>query len=321
MSIKSLLDKVKNGDTTNLYDNIDDSITNIVDNSNNLHYGKDKPKLNADKSREDQCFIIIPDVHAHDRDVPAYELVMEHALPELNKAYNVTKVVQLGDLLDVAQLTSHAKSSIHEEVPSYEDELNWAVGDFWKRVQQTCPNSEYHALMGNHEHRINTYVCKNIEKKEFAQYINDNLDPKNIYEEMGIQVTPYGAEKAYENMLEIFPGLYCVHGWSFSTHAAATHLNKIGRSASILFGHTHRIDSCIAPTAGTGKQVGAWSFGALQKKNRLYNKGTPNDHSLGFGIVLTHGDMFTVYTIPIHGNEDTTHRHCVLPNGTVLETK
>jgi predicted phosphodiesterase len=322
MEIADILQQAKSKKgSRNLYDVSSSNTMNEVINSANVkHFSKSKPSLSTTTGREDQCFIIIPDVHAHDRDVPAYELVMEHALPALNKAYNVTKVVQLGDLMDVAELTSHPPSHVNEEIPKYEDELNWAIEDFWVRVQDKCPKAEYHALMGNHENRINKYVTR-YSKKEFAKYIHETLNPTKVYESMGIQVTPYGSETAADNMLQLFPGLFCVHGWSFSTHAAATHLNKLGRSASILFGHTHRIDSCIAPTAGTGKQVGAWSFGALQKKNRYYNGGTPNDHALGFGIVLTHGDMFSVYTIQIHGNEGTTHRHCILPDGTVLETK
>jgi predicted phosphodiesterase len=321
MSIKQLLDKVKNTNSSNLYDNINQSIEEIVNDANNLNYNKPKPSIKTEKTREDQCIVIIPDIHAHARDVPAYELVMQHALPALNKGYNVTKVVQLGDLLDVAELTSHAPSHLDEVVPKYEDELNWAIGDFWKRVMASCPKAEYYALMGNHEHRINTYVSRNYAKKEFAKYINDNLDPRKIYEEMGINVTPYGAEYAYENMLEVFPGIYCVHGWSHASQAAKAHLQKINASASMIFGHTHRIDSYISPIAGSGKQVGAWSFGALQKKNRHYNKGIPNDHALGFGIILTHGDAYSVYTIQIHGDENSTHRHCILPNGTVLESK
>ena len=330
INIKKLLQSAKDNKPTrgNLYNFGDDTVENVISRAKGREKSK-KKNQKVVKENASQCIIIIPDVHAHDRDEPAYELVMQHALPELAKAYNVTKFVQLGDLLDVAELTSHPKSHVDETVPKYEDELNWAVDDFWARAMETLPNAEFHALMGNHEHRINTYVCKNFGKKEFAKHINDTLEPTRIYEDMGIKVTPYGAEYAYENMLEIHPGLFCVHGWSFSTHAAATHLNKVGAGMSMIFGHTHRIDSYVKAQAGTGTLKGAWSMGALQKKNRYYNKGTPNDHALGFGIVLTHGDAYTVYTIPIHGNEFkrdkngerviNNHRHCILPNGKAIE--
>jgi hypothetical protein len=60
--------------------------------------------------------------------------------------------------------------------------------------------------------------------------------------------------------------------------------------------------------------VGAWSFGALARTQQYYNKATPNDHVLGFGLVLIdHTGRKTIYPIPIH-IEGRTYS-CTLPNG------
>jgi len=272
--------------------------------------------LNSDPNKADQCFVIITDVHSYERDVAAFDLCLE-SLPILDKLYNVTKVVQLGDLLEGGSTKTHPVSNVYDTVPDYTDELDWAINEFWKPVMRSCPNANFYAMFGNHEDRINKWLAQRVGANELSQAMFEDYSPKGLYEDMGIHVTPYGNEDVRSGILEIFPKLVCVHGWSFAMHAAKVHLDKMMGANSVIFGHTHRKQDYVRRNPVNNDQVGAFSLGALAKTNLLYQRGIPCDHTLGFGIVLTHKDSFLILPIDIKVTS-TGHRKLILPDGTVL---
>jgi len=279
--------------------------------------------IRISKKEIDQAFIIVPDIHSYVRDIGAYELCME-AMKVLNDTYNVTKVVQLGDLMECGELSRHPPSHLQETIPSYMDEVKWAIDDFWARSMSACPNAKQIALLGNHEHRVNNWLLEKLGSSKISQDVFNDLSPTNLYKQMGIQVIPYGNEDAIDGTLNLFspkgsniPSLVCVHGWSFAVNCAKAHLDKMMGATSVIFGHTHRIQSYIRRNPMTNANVGAWNIGALAKTNMFYQKGIPCDHALAFAVVFTYGDSFEVVTLPILGN---TTKHVILPNGAVLTT-
>jgi len=286
----------------------------------NIPRAKTLPKakpLNTKSSEIDQCFVILPDVHSYQRDKKAYDLCLA-ALPIINKQYPVTKVVQLGDLLEGGELSSHPVTNVYDQTPSYADELEWAVEEFWNPVLAAFPKANHYALLGNHEDWINKWLAKRLGACDLSQSMFDEYSPKNLYEDMGIHVTPYGNEDISEGVLELFPKLLCVHGWSFAMNAAKAHLDRVMGGNSLIFGHTHRTQSYVKRNPIGNESVGAWSFGALAKNNLLYQKGIPCDHTLGFGLVLTHNDSFQVLPIQINIRSNGG-RKLMLPTGTVIQ--
>jgi hypothetical protein len=265
-----------------------------------------------------EVYVIIPDIHSYDKDDVAFDLMMK-SLPILGKKYNVTKFVQLGDLLECGSLSSHPVSSIYDTPPSYLEEINWAVNDFWKPAMKALPNADFYALLGNHEDRLDKWLARNIGRSDLAQSIFETYTPRDLYESMGINVTPYGLEQTRKNCLFLRDDLICIHGWSHSENAAKAHLDKAA-GKSVIFGHTHRIQSHIKRDPLSDKHIGAWSFGALAKTNMMYQKGIPCNHVLGFGMVFVHGDDFFVHTIPITSYDDS-YRKLILPTGDVLVGK
>ena len=175
-----------------------------------------KEKTIKHKSDEhDQCFILIPDVHSYMRDKKAFYLCMK-SLPILNKSYNITKVVQLGDLLECGIMSSHPVSSVFERVPEYSEEIEWAIDDFWKPAMKACPNANFYALLGNHENRLNKKIAKEIMKgagfgNDMAIHIYNELLPTDLYEELGVHVLPYGNEAITEGVLQLTPKLIAKH--------------------------------------------------------------------------------------------------------------
>lgn len=274
------------------------------------------PNIKIKKDEIDGCFIIIPDVHSYERDVQAYEIAME-AIKVISDDYPVKKFVQLGDLMECGEMSSHPPSHVNEIIPPYADEVDWAVNDFWARVMKSCPkDTSFHALLGNHEHRVSKKLLDRLGRGDTTRSLYEHLMPTDIYKNMGIDVTQYGTEDERDGMLDLFPELVCVHGWSFSENAAAVHASKIGNK-SILFGHIHRAQQATRRLAGTNQLIVAQSFGALAKNNLYFQKAVPTNHSLGMGMVLTCRDSFSIIHMPITGNH---HKQIALPNGVVLST-
>ena len=167
---------------------------------------------------------------------------------------------------------------------------------------------------------MNKYIINALARPgKMAQSIYESLMPNGLYKDFGVKVIPYGNEKPTDGMYAITPDLYAIHGWSFANQAAKTHLDKTMGAASIIFGHIHRIQSYVRHNPMTGSAVGAWSFGALAKNNMFYQKGQPNDHCNGFGIVQTDGKYFNVITIPVL--KDGSDEMVVLPNGETLRVR
>lgn len=266
--------------------------------------------------KADQCFILVPDVHSYQRDVVAFNLFMK-ALPLINKAYNVTKFVQLGDLLECGEFSSHPVTSVHERIPDYIEEVRWALDEFWKPAMDEFTNANFYALIGNHEDRINKWLGNRIGRNALATQIYNEYMPMDLYKSMGIHVTPHGREDVREGIMELFPNLFCLHGWSIAKNAAKAHSDIVTGAQSLIFGHTHRAQSDIRRNPITNEYIRSASFGSLARPAMLWHNGKPTDHTLGFGLAFTYGKQFMVVHVPIMMDGDK--RILMLPNGDVLE--
>lgn len=272
----------------------------------------------------DQCFIIVGDIHSYQRDKKAFELFMK-ALPILNDSYNVTKFVQLGDALEVGEASGHPVGNVFDRVPPYLEEIEWAINDFWKPAIKACPDANFYGLMGNHENRWNKKIAKDMKKTGYAQEVAiklyNEMMPNDLYEELGIHVVPYGNETINDGILQLIPNkLLAIHGWTVAKHAAHSHLSLVQGGYSLIHGHTHRSQHFCTRNPVTGAQVEAWSFGSLAKTEMKWHGGTPNQHTLGFGLVHVHGDDFNIQQISIAQKPDGS-RKAILPDGTVLQVK
>ena len=266
--------------------------------------------------KPDQCFVIIPDVHSYQRDKKAFELTMR-SLPLLQEAYNVTKFIQLGDLLECGMLSTHPIASVYDRAPEYEEEVDWAVNDFWKPAMRALPNANFDALLGNHEDRLNRWLAAKIGNSHLATQIYNEMLPIELYQDLGIHVTPHGREDVKEGVLPIFNNLVCIHGWSIAKNASQAHLNYVAGGSSIIFGHTHRMQSDVRRNPLTDEYMRSYSFGSLAKVSMKWHQGRPMDHTLGFGLVFTYGNQYVIRTqeILIDGDKRTLFLH----TGDVLE--
>ncbi len=257
--------------------------------------------------------LVIPDVHGcSHQDDHALDVFLT-AAERLAQVYRITKVVQLGDLLDAGEFSSHPPSNIYEEVPSWEEELEWAVDFFWKHVRDAVPNADLHFIEGNHEYRAHRYFIGKMGRGKMSTGLYESYNACSIFEREGIKVTPYGGLNVMDSAL-ILNDIVFIHGWSHAVNAAKAHLDRTLGSRDVIFGHVHRMTHYMRRDPISNHNVGSWSFGALAKTQQFYNKATPNDHVLGFGLVLIDDTgRKTIYSIPIHVNG--SQYFCTLPNG------
>lgn len=275
----------------------------------------DKSKVIMNDIKNLKTKIIIPDVHSFERDPAAYEIMMK-SLPIICDKYDVNEVIQLGDLLEVQEFSTHGRANVFEQEVSYAEEIEWAVEEFWGRIHKIQSNVGLVGLMGNHEDRIHNEI---LNKKGFrgamAKGMHDLVSPDKYYGEIGVKVIPYAAEQTSDSMYDITPNLSCIHGWSIAANAAKAHAG-LAMGSSIIFGHTHRTESQISMNPKTGANIGTWSFGAIAKVHMRWQKKNAGNHSLGFGLVHTDGNLFNVNGIQMipAGNR----LECILPDGTSL---
>lgn len=281
---------------------LDYAIPSLINNKKQVTQQRE---LNADfnsdikkRSSNVVAYLVMPDIHSYNRDPVSYSLAMQSA-KVLQEEYNITKVVQLGDLIEGGQFSGHAPNSTKDyATQTYDQEIRWALDDFWARLQADCPDANYYQLMGNHEDRIDKYIARGLGTGKLQESIVNGLLSDVVFEEQGIAVTPYGEADTRDSILLLDEDIVCVHGWSFAANAARTHLSKV-QGRSVIFGHTHRSQSHVERDAITNKMRGAWSFGSLAKNQMTYQKGIPNEHTNGFGLVLRIGEHFRVETIPV----------------------
>lgn len=264
------------------------------------------------------CIVVIPDIHGHaTHDQKAVEL-MHHAVRKLSESYPVCDIVQLGDLCDGAELSSHPQTNVYEPAPSWESELDWAVNEFWDRLKDDVPGANLHFIEGNHEARMHKKMANALGRGRLTVEAYEAMNACNRFEQEGIDCIRYGEGTVQESILEL-EGVVFTHGWSFAIHAAKNHLDKTFSSRNIVFGHTHRIASYTRRDPFTGKQVWSWSFGTLSKVQQYYHKATPTDHAHGFGMLLVaESGEVSPMPIPIHSTTQGKYT-CVLPTGTVLK--
>jgi hypothetical protein len=234
-------------------------------------------------------------------------------LPHLQKKYTISSIVQLGDLADCAEFSSFPRNKVSERLETYGEEVEFAK-NFWNHCNKVAPKADKVWIAGNHEARLERYIIDQIGHTSIAKEVYNAVAFEKVARDVGARYVPYGEEGVLTGAYPLIKGvLFCIHGWSATTHAAANHLNKVMGSVSIIMGHTHRIQSIVRRNPITDMISGAWSIGALSKCQQGYNKGHPNDHALGMAYVLQSGKHFQVCQVHICGGK------AILPDGTVIQ--
>jgi len=223
--------------------------------------------------------LIIPDCHIPYEDKRAYQLMLDVAMD-----LSPDEIVILGDYADFYAVNSHGKSptltlSLQEEVTAVVERLI--------ELNKLFPKSKKVFIQGNHEYRLERYIAKNCPD------LYGVTDTKSILELniLGYNYVPYGPTQKYH---VLGSKLIARHEpLAGGKHVAQNTVEKA--MASVIFGHTHRIQEAQIVTMG-GDNYRGISSGWLGDSKHEVMQYVRSHHqwALGFSIVrvLNSGTWF-----------------------------
>ncbi len=245
--------------------------------------------------------VVLPGIHCCEHDQKALDCALRAV-----KRIKPDEVVLLGDVIDGGVFSSHPAKGFEQNDMAHdyiESEVNPTL-KLLKYLEKYTRHIVY--LEGNHEQRVERWA---LGQGGLGLYLYRSVSPRKIFSKGRKNFTwiPYRA-KDIQSHYAITPDLWAIHGWSFSKHAASTHMN-IARSVSIVHGHTHRMQAYASRDPATGRIIKAWSPGCLSKLQPLYKLESPTEWNHGFSIIYIDGKQWTDYTVTIHKGS------CILPDG------
>lgn len=253
--------------------------------------------------------LVLPDLHIPHQDKPALRCALK-----AHELLRPARTIILGDWIDCEGFSSHpVKSRAEHRAGTFFEEEIRPCNLLLDRLQNNTGHLIY--IEGNHEHRVERMVA---EKGGLWNDLADLVSPRRLLSEGRSNFTwvPYvpATQILKETSYPIAKDLIAIHGWSFATHVAATHL-RIAKKWSVVFGHCHRMDSATSRDPIDDTVYEAWSPGCLSKLQPLYMAHNPTNWVHGFSLVYVKDDLssWTNYTVRIHKGR------CVLPNGVRID--
>lgn len=226
--------------------------------------------------------LIVPDVHGSAVDWQSWYAMLKDA-----EDLQPQEVVILGDFIDVGGFLSqhHVMGYVAQTSYTFEDDI--AVGnDLLNQLQGAVKNSDWYYLYGNHEDRIEKWICtQTLRNPKDSAYLHKLFSVSSL---LGLEDRGFNVH--YRNIqydgLPI-PGTiklgHChfTHGFSTSANAAKSHVEKF--AGNVVFGHTHRPDSYSIRTVKDGL-VSAWNPGCLCTLQPMWS--TPSMTGWGSGYAI-----------------------------------
>jgi predicted phosphodiesterase len=227
--------------------------------------------------------LILPDAH-----IPAHHVKAFATMNAIAKELNPTRLIIMGDWVDVLSLSRHPKRD--PGVVRFEDETVAAERELDK-VCNATPNAEKYLLQGNHDARSEAYEAE-IPELEGALSI-----PKRLkLAEKRVRWVPLAEQ---DETFEI-DGTGYLHGVFEGVNAARQHAEILGPKVGIrriVFAHCHSAQSW---TTASGFSARCCMFlGDEKQKAFSYRKGRPSPWVLGFLIEEVYRNSVTYTEVRI----------------------
>jgi len=223
--------------------------------------------------------MVWPDAH-----VPHHDPATMEACLLLAEALRPDLVVDLGDFLDLDQISRHGRdgvggTSLRESVVLGRHLL----AEQARRLDAVGVRKRVF-IAGNHEHRLHRFILERApELYEIVPTVQEALG----LAESGWEFVSYGG------YLRIGP-VGITHGEKFTKHIADTMVTSEGTT---VIGHVHRIQLAVKNTRPGHPEV-SMTPGTRAKTSQPYEYHRPNDHVHGCGIVQIMPD-YSVTMIPV----------------------
>lgn len=265
------------------------------------HVGRPQiPRSRGINGRGSFVRVVIPDSHGCYADMPAVAALLGDIATLAPR-----EIVWLGDHLDCGGFLAqhHTTHYVAQADYTFEDDCAHA-NHLLDRVQLAAPHATHHYLEGNHERRIETWICTfTMRTARDAAMLRRMLSPEVVLSltKRGI---PYYGLASHHMGLRVRGTIklghcYFVHGISTAKHAAAATLAKFG--APVVFGHTHRAEVYTGELVNTAVgAIAAWCPGCLCVRAPMYLHGNPAGWTSGYAVQLVAKDgTFLHLQIPI----------------------
>lgn len=215
------------------------------------------------------------------------------------------RVVHLGDALDCGGfLSSHEVLGVVPELDvSFEDDVA-AANTFLDAIQSNIPrDTPFDMCEGNHENRINRWVCKQVlANGRNARYLLNMVGPDRVMNVKKRGIRWVARDRYYDGLnvsgtIKLSPKIVAQHGESVcGKNAIYKQLASLG--LSVVFGHSHRLGNIYGENLH-GAMVGINS-GCLCQRRPLYGLTKVTDWTHGYVVnIVEPGSGFFAFTVPI----------------------
>jgi hypothetical protein len=233
-----------------------------------MWYNKDMNKPHRGFKR----VLALPDKHIPYQDKRALKAVFKYMGEEW-----WDEVIDLGDLLDLGEISDWAAGKPGEVENARIQETFDAGNAYWDKVQDLAtrqnPKCKQVYIQGNHEYRIER-LYKKYPVLTGSLDIRDrlNLDSRGI---------KWVAQWAKGEIHQVGQ-LYFAHGYSTAVNHSLTTARLVG--AHIVYAHAHDRQQATDKRIGHNNGPRAASIGCLCDLDQHYLNGGPTRWELGFGV-------------------------------------
>jgi hypothetical protein len=216
--------------------------------------------------------------------VPFHNDELTKRVYDLIDTHDFQGLILNGDFLDMNSLSGHDRGKF-TAIPGLDLNQEYKAG---KRVLDNLiallpSDAEKVYMYGNHENRWQRFIADMQNAKTPPISPTEGL---GLYDRGFTVVEDYGA-----GYITLGQHLDIIHGIYYSTHCAKAHIDRF--RSSILFAHTHRIQSYIEGRTG-GFNIG-WGGDVTHRAFGYADRGTKASWQNGFAIVTIddQGRFFT----------------------------
>lgn len=252
----------------------------------------------AEINRDEPYMVMV----SGDRHCPLHDEGLHAASLEWLREFRPAMHVDVGDLLDFAELSRHRKNPARPQAAQACIDTGYGV----KRAEiEASPDTHHVFVPGNHDYRLrNDRIDKQPAGYGLRRADNPDLEPERWgveslphllrFDELGIRFI--GGDDEYDQYeFEIAPGLYALHGFKSRPNAGqSVHAMIDAYAASVIVGHVHRQGITTLTKRddqhGNPREYHGMEVGTMARRGDSLGYDHHGNHQHGFGTVIVWPD-------------------------------
>ena len=244
--------------------------------------------------------LFVTDSHGEKVDLKAFGALLN----DIERTDRILEFIIGGDMLDCdGFLSTHVPQYLAHFEYSYEDDIA-AANDQLDQLQKRCPKAKFYYLEGNHEHRVERWISKQvINNQKDAEFMYRKMGPAAVLnlEKRGIEFIRQGGQYMGLKTRGTIKLGHChfQHGTGTSSKTASLkNLQKF--AACVVHGHNHSMQQASSAFMD-GEPVMAACPGCLCQMHPMYNHSDPCTWTHGYGLQVANQDgTFHHINVPLN---------------------